>query len=74
MKDRKQTAENRRLHVINRRLVILVAPPFDELNVVGGCGMVTFIPRHPNLDTVRVASRPIVPRFTLPLIPAVHSS
>ena len=31
----KQTAERRLLHVINRRIVILAAPPFDELNVVG---------------------------------------
>src|SRR5258708_27195729 len=35
MNGRKQTAESRRLHEITRRIVILAAPPFDELNLVG---------------------------------------
>ena len=35
MSDRKRTAANRRLHKISRRIVILAAPPFDEINVVG---------------------------------------
>ena len=35
MNGRKQTAESRRLHAIGRRIVILAAPPFDELNLVG---------------------------------------
>src|SRR5260370_40598376 len=35
MNGRKQTAERRRLHEITRRIVILAAPPFDELNLVG---------------------------------------
>src|SRR5260370_7539781 len=35
MNGRKQTAERRRLHAIGRRIVILAAPPFDELNLVG---------------------------------------
>src|SRR5260221_1432380 len=35
MNDRNRTAANRRLHKISRRIVILAAPPFDEINVVG---------------------------------------
>src|SRR5260370_20974798 len=35
MNDRKRNAANRRLHKLSGRIVILAAPPFDELNVVG---------------------------------------
>jgi len=35
MNGRKQNAESRRWHEITRRIVILAAPPFDELNLVG---------------------------------------
>jgi hypothetical protein len=60
MNDRKQTAENRRLHEISRRLVILVTPPFDELNVVGvfqvfGTANQLF-PEHASPYRIQVAS------------------
>jgi hypothetical protein len=60
MNDRKQTAENRRLRKISRRIVILAAPPFDELNVVGvfqifGTANQLF-PEHASPYRIQVAS------------------
>src|SRR5260370_39669491 len=60
MNDRKQTAENRRLHKISRRIVILAAPPFDEINVVGvfqifGTANQLF-PEHASPYRIQVAS------------------
>src|SRR6266446_6543696 len=60
MNDRKQTAENRRLRKINRRIVILAAPPFDELNVVGVFQVFgtanEFFPKHVKPYRIQVAS------------------
>jgi transcriptional regulator GlxA family with amidase domain len=60
MNDRKQTAEDRRLHKISRRIVILAAPPFDEINVVGvfqvfGTANQLF-PEHASPYRIQVAS------------------
>src|ERR1700745_553299 len=60
MNDRKRTAANRRLNKISRRIVILAAPPFDELNVVGvfqifGTANQLF-PQHASPYRIQVAS------------------
>jgi transcriptional regulator GlxA family with amidase domain len=56
----KQAAERRILHVINRRIVILAAPPFDELNVVGVFQVFgtanDFFPEHAKPYRIQVAS------------------
>src|SRR5260370_10261448 len=60
MNDRKQPAEDGRLHKISRRIVILAAPPFDEINVVGvfqvfGTANQLF-PEHASPYRIQVAS------------------
>src|SRR5258708_23853389 len=60
MNDRKRTAANQRLHKISRRIVILAAPPFDEINVVGvfqvfGTANQLF-PEHASPYRIQVAS------------------
>src|SRR5260221_735678 len=68
MNDRKRTAANRRLHKISRRIVILAAPPFDEINVVGvfqvfGTANQLF-PEHASPYRIQVASAKPEPMIT----------
>jgi hypothetical protein len=60
MNGRKQTAQSRRLHEISRRIVILAALPFDELNVVGVFQIFgtanQFFPEHARPYRIQVAS------------------
>jgi transcriptional regulator GlxA family with amidase domain len=60
MNGRKRIAESRRLHAISRHIVILAAPPFDELNVVGVVQVFgtanQFFPEHARPYRIQVAS------------------
>src|SRR5260370_7131127 len=60
MNGRKRIAETGRLHAINRHIVILAAPPFDELNVVGVVQVFgtanQFFPEHARPYRIQVAS------------------
>src|SRR5258708_17091578 len=80
MNDRKRTAANRRLHKISRRIVILAAPPFDEINVVGvfqvfGTANQLF-PEHASPYRIQVASANPEPMITgysgLSLVPHLY--
>jgi transcriptional regulator GlxA family with amidase domain len=60
MNGRKRTAETRRLHAFGRHIVILVAPPFDELNVVAAFQVFgtanEFFPEHARPYRIQLAS------------------
>jgi transcriptional regulator GlxA family with amidase domain len=68
MNVRNQILENRRASEISRRIIILVAPPFNELNVVGVCqvfGTVNgFFPERASPYQIQVASTSSEPAIT----------
>jgi transcriptional regulator GlxA family with amidase domain len=76
----KRIAETPRLRAVSRRIVILVAPPFDELNVVAAFQVFgsanEFFPEHAKPYRIQVASASPESRLTgysgLSILPHLH--